>query len=276
LKISVFSTGYLEVFNNYSMAFLMCVVPVCPVRKDSSHKSEQVSQLLFGEVAETLETGKEFVRVRCVHDDYEGWCQQSQLTEIDDEMALAPASVACEYLNVVHCNATPMHIPFASRIGFFNKKMFALPRFTFLYAGEFIEPGSIEFIPTEIERIAMLFLHTPYLWGGRSVFGIDCSGFTQTVFSYFNIKLQRDAYQQATQGDAIGFLQEVQTGDLAFFDTEEGRINHVGLLLNQNTIIHSSGKVRIDTIDHAGIVNRETGQRTHQLRIIKRIKAVEI
>jgi len=114
-------------------------------------------------------------------------------------------------------------------------------------------------------------MNTPYLWGGRSLYGIDCSGFTQQVFGYFNVQLQRDAYQQAEMGTDIGFLAESQCGDLAYFDNKEGKITHVGILLNENTIIHASGRVRIDYIDQAGILNRQTGERTHQLRIVKRL-----
>jgi cell wall-associated NlpC family hydrolase len=117
----------------------------------------------------------------------------------------------------------------------------------------------------------MLFLNSAYLWGGRSIFGVDCSGFCQTVFRFIGIPLLRDAYQQASQGEAIGFLEETKLGDLAFFDNEEGRITHVGMLLDQDTIIHASGRVRMDTIDHLGIVNVDTGLHTHKLRIIKRM-----
>jgi cell wall-associated NlpC family hydrolase len=123
-----------------------------------------------------------------------------------------------------------------------------------------------------IRSVALQYSDVPYLWGGKSKCGIDCSGFCQQVFKQFGIKLPRDAYQQAGHGEVVGFLLEVQTGDLAFFDNDEGKIIHVGLMLGADEIIHASGKVRIDKIDSQGIINSETGARTHKLRIIKRYK----
>ena len=113
----------------------------------------------------------------------------------------------------------------------------------------------------------------PYLWGGRSPFGIDCSGFMQSVYACIGVKLKRDAYQQAEMGSTIAFLQETKAGDLAFFDNEEGKITHVGMMLDNHTIIHASGKVRVDTIDSYGILNADDHQYSHTLRIIKRIVA---
>jgi cell wall-associated NlpC family hydrolase len=120
-------------------------------------------------------------------------------------------------------------------------------------------------------NIAEPYLNTAYLWGGKSIFGIDCSGFVQQVYKMLGIVLPRDAYQQATVGESVGFLEEVQLGDLAYFDNAERRITHVGIMLNSHQIIHASGKVRIDNIDNMGIVNSDTELRTHQLRMIKRI-----
>jgi cell wall-associated NlpC family hydrolase len=125
-----------------------------------------------------------------------------------------------------------------------------------------------------IRYIAFKFLNTAYLWGGRTVWGIDCSGYVQMVYKFFGIQLMRDAYMQSAQGDAVGFLEEVHCGDLAFFEDDERKIIHVGLLLNSNQVIHASGKVRVDIIDNQGIVNSDTGERTHQLRIIKRLKNI--
>jgi len=109
------------------------------------------------------------------------------------------------------------------------------------------------------------------LWGGRSPFGIDCSGFTQMVYKLCGMPLKRDAWMQAEQGQDIHLLDETQPGDLAFFDNEEGRIIHVGILTTKNRIIHASGKVRLDSIDHQGIFNSETKRYTHNLRLLKRL-----
>ena len=118
---------------------------------------------------------------------------------------------------------------------------------------------------------AMMYINAPYLWGGRSPFGIDCSGFTQLVYKIAGKKLPRDAYQQAEIGQTLSFVEEAQSGDLAFFDNEEGSIVHVGILLQDNEIIHASGKVRIDKIDHQGIFNVDTKRYSHKLRLIKKI-----
>jgi gamma-D-glutamyl-L-lysine dipeptidyl-peptidase len=133
-------------------------------------------------------------------------------------------------------------------------------------------PVAMAFESGNIRSVALQYLDTPYSWGGKSKCGIDCSGFCQQVFKQFGIKLPRDAYQQAEHGEVVGFLLEAQTGDLAFFDNEEGKITHVGLMLSPDEIIHASGKVRIDKIDNQGIIHSETGARTHKLRIIKRYK----
>jgi cell wall-associated NlpC family hydrolase len=251
------------------MSYFVCVVAVCPVRAEPAHRSEQVSQLLFGESCAVLESSGDFVKVSCSYDSYDGWCQASQLQQVDETIALnVDEQLAANWINELTFNDKRMYIPFGSKV---NTTDGFLGTNKVNYAGELLEPKKQQFGPEILEKIVFTFLNTPYLWGGRSVFGIDCSGFTQVVFKCLNIPLLRDASQQATQGDAIGFLMEAKCGDLAFFDNEAGKITHVGILLDANTIIHASGKVRIDTIDNFGIVNSDTGKRSHTLRVIKRL-----
>lgn len=124
---------------------------------------------------------------------------------------------------------------------------------------------------SQIIQTAFTYLNTPYLWGGKTPFGIDCSGFTQMVYKLNGYKLLRDASQQATQGEALSFIEESEPGDLAFFDNSEGTITHVGLIMEDNYIIHAHGKVRIDRLDHSGIYNVDKRKHTHKLRVIKKI-----
>lgn len=254
------------------MPLLMCVVPVCPIRAEPAHKSEQVSQLLFGELCEVLERNKDFIRIKAEYDTYEGWCQANQLEEMLERLPLPHEGLAPAWINEVQVNGQPMYIPFGSVIPVGEGQSLQLGKFKIEYKGDIIKPEENTSTEDLVKKFSYTYLNTPYLWGGRSVFGVDCSGFVQVVFSCLNIKMPRDAYQQAVEGESVGFLQEVKCGDLAFFDNENGRITHVGILLNSETIIHASGKVRLDTIDNLGIINSDTGKRTHNLRVIKRIR----
>lgn len=230
-----------------------CIVPVAPMRDSPSHRSEMVSQLVFGEPCKIHEEGEGWLRIHSDYDGYEGWCQRGQL-ELHN--AVAKPYYLSDWSATIDFNGTDMRIPFGS---------YCRPSDPHAW-----NPSEHAVNEKELLEVAFSFLNTGYLWGGRSVFGVDCSGFVQTVFRFFNIRLLRDASQQATQGESLGFLQEAKCGDLAFFDNAEGKITHVGLLLNDKEILHSSVKVRVDEIDNHGIINRETRERTHKLRLIKR------
>jgi len=252
------------------MSFAVCVVPVSPMRAEASHRTEMVSQLLFGESCIIIEKAADhWVKIKCNYDGYEGWCQDMHVLEIDEasypkEISNFTGAVTTEILY----KGVPMHLPFGSSIPDDEQLR---QRLNIEFFGETWNAKQALKDPATIKSIAVRFLNTGYLWGGKSIFGIDCSGYTQTVFRFLNIKLLRDAYQQATQGEGIGFLQEVKCGDLAFFDNAAGKITHVGILLNEEEIVHSSGKVRVDKIDAQGIINRETSERTHNLRTIRRV-----
>ncbi|MDE3251264.1 MAG: C40 family peptidase [Bacteroidota bacterium] len=253
------------------MDFVYCKVPAAPLRKEAAHRSEMVSQLLFGETAEILAQSGLFTQLRCRYDGYEGWCQTSQLckigaAEVENQLPL----LSGDWDSLIEYQQHPMHIPMGASLGLWlGDKKYSAPE-SVKMTGTVCDPATTVFSPEAIRERAFQYLNTPYLWGGRSVYGIDCSGFAQQVYRFFHRPLPRDAWQQAGIGEVVGFLQESVCGDLAFFDNEEGKITHVGILLGTDTLIHSSGQVRVDRIDTQGILNAETGERTHRLRIIKR------
>lgn len=254
------------------MKYAGCCVPVSAIRSEPSHKSEMISQLLFGECCIILQnTEDNWIKVRCRFDDYEGWCQASHVVEIDaDNYLQADKELTDEWVNEVDYNGHHMYVPMGSSLTSLTHGKAFWRKNSVQYSGKVWKPVVVKINPKIIKQVAYKYLNTAYMWGGRSVFGIDCSGFSQMVYKFLNVQLPRDAWQQAEKGDTINSLNEVVCGDLAFFENEEGRITHVGIVLNPQEIIHSSGKVRLDKLDKEGIVNLETKQRTHKLRVIKR------
>jgi gamma-D-glutamyl-L-lysine dipeptidyl-peptidase len=253
------------------MQFAICCVPVSPLRKEPSHQSEMISQQLFGEVCILLEESNKWIKIKCKYDGYEGWCQPHHVTEVSKDIYYEEnVLLASDPFNLVNYNDQPMTIPIGSSLPGLKNSFATWGDNIIEYEGKVWNNKTALINDSTIHDLSVKFLNTSYLWGGKSIFGIDCSGFTQIIFKFLNIPLLRDAYLQATQGHDIGFLQLINAGDLAFFDNDEGRITHVGILLNEQTIIHSSEKVRIDRIDNDGIINNENNFRTHRLRMIKR------
>lgn len=254
------------------MQYVVCCVPVSPMRAAPSHRTEMVSQQLFGEKSTVIETGLEgWVKISLKYDGYEGWVQQSHLAEIDEEHFLKVDKDLTEnWINEVDYNGHMMMVPMGSSLSAFQNGRAFWRKNSVNFKGKVWDPEEVKITPKFIKQLAFKFLNTSYLWGGKSVFGIDCSGFSQMLYKFLNVRLPRDAWQQAEEGEVVNFLQEAQCGDLAFFDNEENHIIHVGILLNDHEIIHASGKVRMDKIDTQGILNLATKQRTHKLRIIKR------
>jgi hypothetical protein len=259
---------------NYDLnaAFAICCVPVSPMRSEPSHRSEMVSQQLFGEPCLVMERGKDhWIKIQARYEGYEGWCQEGHVTMIGEEQYLSKENgLMNNWVNEVDYNGTRMMAPLGSSLTAINGDEANWKKNTVHFSGNRWNGNNIQRNSATIRTIAFRFLNTAYLWGGKSIFGIDCSGFAQTVYKFLNVPLPRDAYQQAGLGEAIGFLMEARCGDLAFFDNAEGKVTHVGIMLNDHEIIHSSVKVRIDKIDSQGIVNQDTFERTHTLRVIKR------
>jgi len=251
--------------------FGICNLAMIPLRFEASDKSEIVSQVLFGEHFQILEQLKQWSLIKMQYDGYEGWVDSKQF-QLISETSFNQLSTEAIILNadLIEYITAPSNllipIPLGASLSFLNHNDINTSNFDFEGIKTSGEKNKECLINT-----AFMYLNAPYLWGGKTPFGIDCSGFTQMVYKLNGYKLLRDASQQSTQGEALSFIEESQPGDLAFFDNEEGNIIHVGIIMNDNYIIHASGKVRIDRLDHLGIYNAEINKHTHKLRVIKKI-----
>jgi len=255
--------------------FGVCNLSLVPLRTEPSDKSEMCSQLLFGDHFILIEITDKWSRILTAFDEYEGWIDNKQYTQVSqtafDGLNNFNSILGTEvFHSIVKSDSNSvLKLLAGSTIPHSVDGFFYLGETRYKLDGTSIDPTKSEF-RSGVRDAAMFYLDAPYLWGGRSIFGIDCSGFTQVVFKQFGIRLKRDAWQQAEQGELLGFIQESRAGDLAFFDNEDGRITHVGIMLNDKQIIHASGRVRIDSIDTQGIYNAELNRYTHKLRIVKR------
>ena len=258
------------------LAYAFCSVPVAPVRAEPNHRAEQTSQLLFGERVEIAEANnKEWMKVHSAWDGYEGWCKQSQLKIVDKiEYRKAAKYLAGTHGDKLIMDEGEMWLPLGSELTGLKEGRIKTGKDSGKFKGKKINIHETVLTCESLKDAARMYLHSPYQWGGRSVAGIDCSGLTQMSFKLCNHSIPRDASQQAQAGQLVDFLQHAQCGDLAFFDDKEGRIIHVGLLLDNETIIHAtdtSGRVVIDKIDQGGIISKTLRMRTHTLRLVKRI-----
>ena len=251
--------------------FGICNLAIVPVRSEPSDRSEIVTQLLFGEHLEVLERQNQWTRIRIQFDGYEGWVDSKQyqiiseanFNQLSNETIILNADLI-DYITAPENLLLP--IPLGASLSFLNNNEINISNFDF----EGTKTSGIKPKGTLINT-AFMYLNAPYLWGGKTPFGIDCSGFTQMVYKLNGYKLTRDASTQALEGEALSFIEESEPGDLAFFDNDEGNIIHVGIIMENNYIIHASGKIRIDRLDHLGIYNPELNKHTHKLRVIKKI-----
>jgi hypothetical protein len=244
----------------------ICLLSVVPVRKEPAHRSEMVSQLTFGEYVTVLSEEDGFSHISCDYDGYEGWVQSTQLTAIVEK--LDTTIFVRTWFEEVTVNDRKIRIPMGSPV--YDEVLSEKFRVSYNKQGNSWNTNGKMLNEAGMLEIAESYLETPYLWGGRSVFGIDCSGFAQQVFKFFGIKLLRDAYLQAEQGEAVDSFADAKACDLAFFKNEKGKITHVGIVLSGGRIIHASSKVRIDTFDENGIWNADLNKRTHDLACIRR------
>ncbi|MGC9331250.1 MAG: NlpC/P60 family protein [Bacteroidales bacterium] len=238
-----------------------------PVRSTTSEHSEQVTQLLFGEQFEVLKKRDSWLYIRSFIDNYEGWINENMAGHLSDSIHVKKREELIVPVVIAHATddkGRTMYIPGGSMIPVPDDNN----RFTLGDRTYTLDP--LPDIHITLEKITGQFLNAPYLWGGKTVFGIDCSAFVQIVFRMLGKILPRDAAQQAIEGETICFRHDAVAGDVAFFEDHSGKIIHAGIILNEKYIIHASGCVRIDLLDHSGIYNTDTGTYSHDLSVIRR------
>ena len=253
------------------MRFGISNLAIVPMRIQPMDKSEMINQMLFGEHFTVIDEDKGWSKIRLAHDDYEGWVCNKQWVEIEEDIyKQLDKEVSTITIDILDVISKDHHQPiiigsilpsYKSGYALINNEMY---KFDGLTTAGFTNKEKL------VEN-ALMYLNAPYLWGGRSPLGIDCSGFTQMIYRLQGIDLPRDACQQAEVGKTLSLVKNAEAGDLVFFDNNEGRITHVGIILDNNHIIHASGKVRVDKIDQQGIFNKELSTHTHKLRLIKSI-----
>ena len=231
-----------------------CILPLLSIRKSDAEQAEMVSQLLFGEEVIVLKKNKKWSKIKLLYDNYEGWVDNKGIQPIDKSRSTTPTIVTELWQSVTLENNRQLIVPAGAEL-----------------ENHTSTDDKSDNLETKILNSAKMFLGIPYLWGGRSTFGTDCSGFIQTVFKMNGIALPRDARDQVLHGENVEFIDNIKPCDLIFFGEPEGNITHVGMAIGDGKIIHASGMVQIDLINHQGIFNPETQKYTHALRLIKRL-----
>jgi len=255
------------------MKYGICNLSNIPLREAADNTSEMISQVLFGDHYKVLQENKQWLKIKLNFDNCEGWIDAKQFLEISkeyfDKLTKSDFITSNEMVDFIEDNQNHLlPIILGSRLPFYSGKSFDIYNQKFSFDGN---TTGLKSSKKAIINTAFTYLNSPFLWGGKTPFGIDSSGLTQMVYRLNGYKLLRKASEQATQGEVLSFIEESEPGDLAFFDDNEGEIIHAGIILANNHIIHASGKVRIDRLDHSGIYNADLKKHTHKLRVIKKI-----
>ncbi|MBN2863141.1 MAG: C40 family peptidase [Bacteroidales bacterium] len=248
----------------------ICENVFVPLRLGPTHRSEMLSQVLFGERYTIIDQVSNWLKIETEFDHYSGWIDIDHLhhTVYTD----SPGSFTLNRSLLCYKSDKTKIILEAGCEIFdpdFDKHTFKIGSHIYTTASDF----SSTFITSTDSPAdtAMRFINSPYIWGGRIPSGMDCSGFTQLVYKIHKKPIPRNSWQQAEIGENISSIDEVKPGDLVFFDNVQGRITHVGMIISRGLVIHASGRVRIDQIDHHGIFKQEIGAYSHHLRSIRRI-----
>ncbi len=257
------------------MDYGICLQYFIPMRREDSDRAEMVSQVLFGESFSIVAIKNKFSFIKLDFDGYEGWVDSRSIHHLENkkyqEYTQLPKLILHQNISIIPDSPDVPILKAGAGSTLAISESVLQPNLHEYSVPENITSKKIEDSRTALMLYCRHFLSIPYLWGGRSDMGIDCSGLVQNLYKQIGISLPRDASQQVQKGMTINFNSEAQQGDLAFFDNEEGTISHVGMLLSSNRIIHASGQVKIDPFDHQGIFSEKENQYSHKLRVIKRI-----
>mgnify|MGYP000148732398 FL=1 len=269
---------------------------IVPVRAEASETGEQITQMLFGEICTIEEQKYRWMRVKLAIDGQTGWVDAKMIAILsaDEYKSYSAALKTAAYVAfpmayaVSENNGQTIPLTAGTRLTNYHDGHFEVLGVGFRIDAGMVIEKPLEMTQQNLLQTVRFFLNVPYLWGGKNALGMDCSGFTQTILSLFGHTLLRNASEQATQGRLISKISSSKAGDLAFFchydeaieqgNTKEQKVTHVGILIDQERIIHCSGRVKIEKIDSTGIFSVEqsdsahpNGQYTHRLLSIRRL-----
>lgn len=262
------------------MQYGICSLGTAPVFKSAHAWGQIVNQLLFGELFEVLETDGNFARIRSAHDGYEGWIDSRQAEALDEhefvDFAGRRHAVIADAAGIIRRQGGEYPVVRGGSLPTNRDGQFMLGSQAYHFSGQtFTPPPAPTPIPAQnLANVARSYLNCPYQWGGRSPFGLDCSGFVQVVFKCFGVHIQRDAWQQADDGEEVADPHEARVGDVPIFKSLDGTVHHAGLLLSPEQIIHASSQVKVDRFDPKGIYSEREQRYTHTLLSIRRMAEV--
>ena len=253
----------------------VCRLAIVTVRKEADQKSEPLTQLLFGDHYEVGELSKDqkWLSITINADQSTGWIDKLQHHSISQEyhqqIGLANFKITTDIASTMLYKKSQLTIVLGSIVPISASELFKMEE-QFSFIGETKSLGQrrdFEFL----RDIAGKYLNAPHFPGGKSPFGIDAPGFTQMAFRLAGYQLPRETHQQWLQGKAVDDAGSAVPGDLVFFKGKDGKVNHTGILLEEQKIIHCFGRVRVDFLMEEGILAAETKIYTHALAGFRRI-----